>query len=267
MRKAQKIRKFITKNNLENHIDVPDQYIYWHSKSEQFYVVAKNMNLSGNVAKPSKNFEKELSLSREEGGREGKQTDAFRSNAPQVSLNVDQARGLAKLACLGYTDLSYDNLFFSQDGKVAIVDTAPVKRRMKKALKNSWIFFLFGSLHSLTTQQSIFGIAKLKLYVDNKDALKAVQKVETTHALWGIARLVATVAVLALAIYSVPIMTSNLPLALLAKTINVTFITWAFMKMMSSLLNVASISLIWSYSCQGTTGVKEIAYCEHTGVL
>ncbi len=66
---------------------------------------------------------------------------AFAKNSPQRSLTPIQAKTLANISILGCTDLSYNNLYFTQDGKVALIDTEPHKRALKKICKSSSLFF------------------------------------------------------------------------------------------------------------------------------
>ncbi len=141
VRKAEKIRTYIQQNNLEAHIAVPTKYLYWNTAQNQFYVVAEKMDLSSEVGMPTSG---EVEANFKAGASFGGQLQALANNAPKRSLTPPQAKALAELSVLGYTDLSYNNLYFTQDGKVAIIDTEPLKRSLKKMSKSSFFFFLFG---------------------------------------------------------------------------------------------------------------------------
>lgn len=260
VRKAEKIRTYIHQNNLEAHIVVPRKYLYWNTPQNQFYVVAEKMNLSPEVAEPAA-VDLEAAFKSAASLMKG-QAQALADNAPKRSLTPTQAKALAELSVLGYTDLTYNNLYFTNDGKVAIIDTEPQKRSLKKMLKSSFVFFLFGDKGSVLSQQSIAGIAKLKLYTDNPAALQAVQKVEKNHALWRIALLITKISVVTLAIYFTPTITALIPIAAVAMTLKVSFIAVAVLKNLVLTLNVLSVYRLWNLSYQGLQGVVKIATME-----
>ena len=264
VRKAEKIRSYIHKNNLDAHIAVPRKYLYWNTTQEQFYVVAEKMNLSPEVPTPAS---LDMEAVFKEGASYGGQMQALADNAPRRSLTSAQAKALAELSVLGYTDLSYNNLYFTQDGKVAIIDTEPLKRSLKKMVKSGFIFFLFGDKGSLLSQQSIAGIAKLKLYIDNPTALQAVQRVEKNHALWRIAQLITKISVVTLAIYFTPTITALIPIAVVAMTLKVSFIAVAVLKNISLTFDALEVYRIWTFSCLGPQGVVHIATMEKREML
>lgn len=259
VRKAEKIRTYIQKNNLEAHIAVPKKYLYWNTSQNQFYVVAEKMDLSTEVATPaSKDIEENWRGAASYGG----QVHALANKAPRRSLTTIQARTLAELSVLGYTDLSYNNLYFTKDGKVAVVDTEPQKRSLKKIVKSSFFFFLFGDKRSVLAQQSIAGIAKLKLYTDDPTALQAIEKVEKNHALWGMARLITKISLVTLAIYFTPTITALIPIAIVATTLKVSFIAFAVLKNIFFALNLLSVYIVWNFSCNGLKGIRQILNME-----
>ena len=265
VRKAEKIRSYIHKNNLDAHIAVPRKYLYWNTTQKQFYVVAEKMNLSPEVPTPAS---LDIEAAFKEGGPSvGGQMQALANNAPKRSLTPAQAKALAELSVLGYTDLTYNNLYFTQDGKVAIIDTEPVKRSLKKMTKSSFLFFLLGDKRSLLSKQSIAGIAKLKLYIDNPTALQAVQRVEKNHALWSIAQLITKISIVTLVIYFTPTITTLIPIAAVAMTLKVSFITVAVLKNISLTSDVLGMCAIWHLSCQGLQGACSIITLEKSSML
>lgn len=265
VRKAEKIRAYIQKNHLEKHIAVPRKYLYWNTPENQFYVVAEKMNLSSEVATPaSKDIENACKAVAP--SFEG-QLQALANNYPKRSLTPIQAKTLAELSFLGYTDLSYNNLYFTEDGKVALIDTEPRKRSLKKIFNSSFFARWLGDKGSLLTQQSIAGIAKLKLYTDDPTALKAVQRVEKNHVLWSIARLITKISAITLAIYFAPAVTALIPIAALATALKVSFIAAAVVKNLFLTINIHTVYTVWNYSYQGLQGVGKIVNMERQSLL
>jgi len=263
VRKAEKIRSYIEQNKLEDHIEVPKKYLYWNEKEKQFYVVAEKMNLSSEVGTPaSEDFESRWkSVAHICGG----QAQSLANNARKRSLTPTQAKALAELSILGYTDLTYNNLYFTLDGKVAILDTEPIKRPLKKMVKSSFFFFLFGDKGSMLSSQSLGGIAKLKSYIDTPEALQAVEKVERNHALWSIAQLITKIVVVTLAIYFVPTITALIPIPEVAMALKVSFIAVAVLKDLTLTLTVISVYRLWHLSYKGFEGLSEISRIEQIG--
>lgn len=96
-----------------------------------YIIVAERLNLSNEVVKPGESMQKELdSLTNPEG-----QVDAYKKGHAQRELSLIQAKALAHLAFLGYTDQTYNNVFFTPKGQVAILDTEPMHRCWKKKEK------------------------------------------------------------------------------------------------------------------------------------
>lgn len=119
----------------------------------------------------------------------------------------------------------------------------------------------------MLTQQSIAGIAKLKLYVDNPIALQEVQKVERNHTLWRLAQLIAKISIVTLAIYFTPTITALIPIAAVALTLKVSFIAAAVIKNLILTLNLASVYVIWHSSYQGLEGIDRIIMAENKSQL
>ncbi len=262
--KAEKIRSYLNKNDLNKYVAVPKKFIYFHEKEKKFYVVAEKMNLSREVAKPAST---EIAYNFKQDNLSGGQAKALHDGAEQRSLTSIQAKTLAELSILGYTALSYNNLYFTQEGKVAIIDTEPKKRRLKKAFNSSYFWFLFGDKGALLSQQSIAGIAKLKLYTDNPFALKAIQKVERTHVLWRMATLIAKIFAVTLVIYFTPTIMALIPIATLAVTLKVSLIAVAVLKNLFLILNILSVYQIWNYSYEDMPGFIEIYNLETKGAF
>ncbi len=267
VRKAEKIRTYIRQNDLEDHIAVPKKYLYWNTTQNQFYTIAEKMELSSDVvALASVALEDDFKKASDLGGQGG-QMEALARGAPKRSLTAVQARDLAKLAILvGYTDLSYNNLYFTNEGKVAILDTEPQKRSLKKRERSSPLFF-FKDRGALLTQQSIAGIAKLKLYTDTQAALEAVQKVERNHVLWRIAQLITKIFLLMMGLCFFPTIAALIPIAELAITLCLSFAVLATVKNYFLTLDLFNVCLLWLWSCQGGEGVAKIVNMERNGKI
>jgi hypothetical protein len=151
---------------------------------------------------------------------------------------------LAKLSFLGYTDLTYKNMFFTPEGQVAIIDTEPVKRSIKKLNAESPIPW-FQDKDTWIMQQAIGGTAKLKSVCSDPLALKAVEKIEAEHFLWNLAKLVCKIAIVVLVLCVVPFLLTQLAIAAVVVTaLKVTIIGLASMKLIGlgiSLFNSSGI--------------------------
>jgi len=145
-------------------------------------------------------------------------------------VTPEQAKALAELSVLGYTDLTYKNMFFTTDGKIAIVDTEPVKRIIKKLFFLNPISVFLNDKDALLTAQSIAGIIKLKTVCSTLDAKQEVEKVEKNAAMWTLAKLVCKIAIACLALYFIPaavipvsgLLATCIKVCLVLKTINLT---------------------------------------------
>lgn len=85
---------------------------------------------------------------------------------------------------------------------------------------SSYLFFLFGDKGSVLSEQSIAGIAKLKIFTDNPEALRAIEKVEKNHALLRMVVLITKIAVVTFDICFIPTLTALIPIAALALALN-----------------------------------------------
>lgn len=265
VRKAEKIRNYIQKNHLENDLVVPKKYLYWKESEQKFYTVAEKLDLSEEVVETA-SIEVENSF--KQFSHIGGQIEVLASqNCKKRSLNPVQAKALAELSILGYTDLTYNNLYFTKDGKVAIIDTEPVKRLFKKAIKSSPIFYIFGNMSITKCQQALVGIAKLKVSINNPEALKAVEKVERNHALWNIALSITKIAFTSLCIYFAPTVTANIQIAAIEKIVRVSFKIFAIFKNVYFVLGLIGTCVIWKKSCSGLNGLNDIALMEMNGLI
>jgi len=263
IRKAEKIRSYIRENGLEASLAVPKKYLYWNEKQGEFYVVSEKLDLSPEVAKPrTKELEDEFKAA----CGLGWQAKALSEGKPMRAFTPVQAKALAELSFLGYTDLSYNNLYFTKEGKVAIIDTEPQKRGLKKAFAENLVIRYLRDKSSLLTEQSVAGIAKLKLSVSDPLALKEIEQVEKSHVLWNLAQLVGKIAILSLAIYFVPAATALVPIAEVSTVLKIFLISIGILKVTFLALNTGSVYTIWKQSCQGPEGVVAIFENEKAGI-
>lgn len=267
VRKAEKLRRHIQQNGLQNDLVVPQKFLYWHETQHRFYVVSQKIDLSSDVVQPTKEaHDAYKAFPKDAIDQIGGQFKSLLTGIPtQRPLTPLQAKGLAELAVLGYTDQSYNNVFFTRDGKVAIIDTEPVKRLAKKKVFQSKVWAWLWDKGFLKAQHTLTGLAKLKGDCSDPLALKEVEKVEKKHVLWSIAKLVAKIAIVALlftAIVSAINIFSISGIALFGLAIPLAAFT---SKILVLMLNIASIMKLWSLSHQGIQGVGQIALLEMGG--
>lgn len=189
VRKADKIRDYIEKNNLQDELVVPKKCLYWDKKEEVFYVVSQKMSLSNEVAK----LRDESLLGEWKTMNFNDQRGAAIKGNPQRSFSVKQAKALADLAfSVGYYDLDYHNLFFTPQGKVAIIDTEPPCRWIKKTYGNDIII----GKEPLSTRLGLRGVTFLKAFTHDDKAHEEIEKIERTYVILCIAKLIGKTALL-----------------------------------------------------------------------
>jgi hypothetical protein len=287
IRKAIKIKDYIEKKCAADHFHVPCKYLYCNKQNKEIYIASEKIALSNEVGKPA-SAEIKLYLSEEPDffiniGRQwralrtgrpksgddiGKQRHALRSGNPERALTPIQAETLAELAIyVGYTDLSYNNLYFTPDGKVAIINTEPVNRILKKLVKKHEIIYWLGDVGIIETRQALIGIAKLKQVCSKPEALQKVNKVEQKYVLWFLAKLVGKIALAILVIYFIPTAFALLPLRGWALTcLQAILKTIAVLKTISLTLCIIYIYKVWQWSHQGVSGMKKIDKMEKLDV-
>ncbi|MBM3197847.1 MAG: hypothetical protein FJZ58_01150 [Chlamydiae bacterium] len=190
VRKAEKVRNYLVTHGYQDHFHVPKKYLYWHEAKQEFLVVCEKVPLADKVVAivnaDMKNNYKRLSVP-------GTQVDKLAKGTQEQPLTEVQAKALTELATIGLTDLTFNNFFFTPEGKVAILDTESVKRPIKKAYFDDWTTSWVWDKWACEAQQTMTGIAKLKLFCDPK-ALQAVEAIETCHVLWNSAILIGKIA-------------------------------------------------------------------------
>lgn len=266
IRKADKVRRHINQNGLQNDLVVPQKFLYWNEGQRRFYVVCQKLPLSSDVVQPTKEAYNAYLVDKQSVMKVGGQLKSLMDGtSTQRPLTPAQAKGLAELAVLGYTDQSYNNVFFTPDGKVAIIDTEPVKRFLNKKFSQSTVLSWLGDKGATKAQSILAGITKLKTYCTNPLALKEVEKVEKKHALWSIAKLVGKLAIVALifaAIVSAINIFSIAGIALFGLSIPLAALT---LKALMLRLNILSVMKLWSLSHQGMQGLMQIVSMELMG--
>ncbi len=262
VRKANKIRNFIRANHLEQHVMVPQKFIYWDKTSQKFFVVAEKVDLSDEVASPQSDQVKEII---KQDAFLGGQALALVEGKSERDITPEQAKALAELSFLGLTDLSYNNMYFTNDGRIAIIDTEPLKRTIKKAMSDSWIPW-FTDRDTWVMAQAIAGTAKLKMACADPEAIKAVEKVEKDHFLWNMAKLIGKIALAVLVFCLVPPLLAQLAIAgAIVTALQIAILGYATLKALGLLLSTLHISSLWSYSHDGIAGLVNIRDLELQG--
>lgn len=221
VRKAEKIRKWVKDNNYTDAIYVPQKFLYWDSENAEWYSVAEAVDLTDEVVSVNKNEE---AVFKEKIGLFGEgQILAYKGSAPQKDLTEKQARGLAELAFkAGYRDITYNNIFFDKQGRVAIIDTESVFRGFKKHFKTSSlpvkiINFLFNDWDNWSVRSGITGgTHQVKMFCTDEKALNAVKLVEIKHVLWSVALKIGKIALAIFAIKAIALIAASASVPALA---------------------------------------------------
>src|SRR5690606_19022081 len=115
VRKALKIEKIIRKYDLSSSVVVPKKYLYFHNGS--WHVIAEKLSLSPDVPETNKAYWRPIVYA---GCQDLRIRNGLTSSAKPITSS--QARALTILAFeAGLTDLTLGNLFFTPEGKIAIV--------------------------------------------------------------------------------------------------------------------------------------------------
>lgn len=210
LRKAKKIFEYIKKKGLMGHFIVPKKFLYRHEGDKQFYVVSQRLKLSKATALPHPKYLRNLLFTANPSGQvkrfqedtmsDGKLDLAKFNEAVRFrkikKITPIQAKVLAELSFeAGFTDLTYNNMYFVDD-KFAIIDTEALSRDEKK--KWSWLL----GKSALKIQQGLEGIREFKWICPTPEALQAVEEVEAKYALIGIAKIIFKVALSVFFLYS-----------------------------------------------------------------
>jgi len=227
VRKAKKIREYIIRNELTKHFIIPEKYICWIEIQQEFCVISKKIPLSQEI--------------------------------PARELTPIQARSLAELSLLGYS-LDYKNLHFTPGGKVAIIDTKPKKRGIKKI-----DVFHLRDRDSLITRQMLLEVAELKLYCHNPDALQAIEEVANKCVAKTIVKLIQKIAFASLVICC----TSYIGYFLVGEiTLELSLIIGALViKIFFLIKNIFDIKKLLEWSCEGLAGLEKMNIMAHKGLF
>lgn len=267
IRKAERIRNYINKDpKLKDEFIVPKKYLYWNESQKKFFVISETVELSSDVVKPSSEMrDKYIQYAYSSG-----QCKALAQGNRERAITPRQAHALAEMAFkFKYNDLHYNNMYFAKDGKIAILDTEPVKRQTIKKLKHftyfpSWLW----DLSSLPTQQGLSGTAKLKMQCSDPKAIAEIQKVERKYVLQDIAKTTIKVAAAIFVIYNLPAAAALLPIAGAFQIVmKMTLITFISIRSLTSLYETYSVKHLWDVSYKGKTGLDIIEFYEKMGNL
>lgn len=183
VQKALKIQAFLKKHRLQTHFVCPQKFIYRSSHFKDT-VLSQKIALSSYVAYVDPQIKAQLVTSDCQEG----QLKALRAGQLMKKLSDQQIEGLARLSFLGLNDITYNNIFFSKDGKVALLDTEPVKRYIYKKASIVFGWDIFGDKGYLKIANALAGTAKLRIFLNAPHQERLIQKVENTHFLYFVAK-------------------------------------------------------------------------------
>jgi hypothetical protein len=292
IRKAEKIRKYLKAKGYEEEFVVAKEYLYFDATQKVYYVVGEELPLSLDcVVKPGalekknvdeshkRNLSNPLLQARPASPqsvrsidsadekprqfdpkllyiKELRQDQRATLGAKQIALTLTQAKALAELAIYtGCTDLSYNNLFYTEDHKIAIIDTEPTRRWVKKTFFNRWI----RDRGALLAQQAIRGIAQLKLSCSESETFKEVVRIERNHALWTLSKLVTKIALGCLLLALIPQALTALSLGIATMPLQYMLLTAVAYKVTELACAVLGVLRVWKWSSQiqGIEGKEE----------
>jgi hypothetical protein len=161
VRKANKIRKAAEKYGFSHLIAVPTKWVY--KGKQEWIVLSEELPLSKRELKPYTSY-------------------AHTSNTSYDELTPEQARALSILAFeTNLNDLGSHNLAFTEDRRVAIVDTEPWDRRITKdfsgVLGNRFPF----DHEVLRVSRALDGTLRLKRCCSNPAAVREIMAVEKEY--------------------------------------------------------------------------------------
>ncbi len=190
VRKAERLRNYIQENNLGDFFVVPQKWLY--EREGEVYVVSQKLGLSEEVVALSPQKEA-VFRGPDNAVHIVPGTQLYRLNqdvVPRRALTAQQVKGLAEMVFLGLTDLSYNNLFFTVDGKFAILDTDPESRAVKKDAWKGLVFRLLGSKEDVRFAFKMTGMRILKIICSGQQTFHQIQEVEKRPMMIQAAKLV-----------------------------------------------------------------------------
>jgi len=144
VRKAAKIQRLIERYGLQEHVEVPMKWLYWNADDQKWYVVSEKVELSDEL--PMLNSDYSNSVNQEKPQVESKlpadlKKVLYDETCSRKAMTPGQVRALAIFAMeAAYTDTNLSNVNFTKNGKIAIIDTEPVKRPFFKLIKSNPLF-------------------------------------------------------------------------------------------------------------------------------
>ena len=173
VRKAKKINATLIKNGDDSLFVVPKKYLY--TKDNEQVVVAEQMV-----------------------GQKFQNTDRF---------TPEQTRALTRLVTQGlFTDIHHENFLKREDGKIAIIDTEPVSRGVKKANRNI-LTYLCGASPIFDVKMKIETLARLAKYCA-PEAIPIIERAQRRYICKQVALVVAKIAIAAILLITLPKITA-----------------------------------------------------------
>jgi hypothetical protein len=282
VRQGRKIQKYLEANKKKygDHVEVVEEYLY--ARNGEIFVISQRLPLSTLVVKkgvPDKYWEKKEGIKRISSNKKNdtnfSQDIRYDAGAEERALSPIQAEFLAQTIRMGVTDVTYDNLLFTQRKKsvkpsiinTEIEDTAytdalpgePQEDVIKLAIvdteveldvyKNNHLFNKWIRDSALFELQiSLFSYAILKGFCSDPEAIKQVEKVETSHVLWTMGKTVAKIALACLGISFIPAATAALPLGVAVLPVQYTLFTVTTYKITELFCSAIFALRIWRCS-------------------
>lgn len=224
VRKAAKLRYYLTTYGLHSSIAVPKKFIL--KMQNQLIVMTEKIPL---LPQPKKN------------------------------LHPIQAAHLTKLIFLVFIDpLDANNhLSFTPDGKVAIMDTTPIDRCIKKSLTSKLLGqLLFNDSLRLSRKFCITAQLKTQCSYMEKIAVEEVEKKEWQN---GIKQSIASLALCCFSFCAIPIFSAHTALSpYVIIPINIGLMGVASLKVLVCFKQCLSVHQTYTWSLEGESGLKQI---------
>lgn len=213
VRKANKIQRIIDEYNLGQFIEVPQKYLYYHDN--KWLVIAKKLNLSNEPPQINRTFWEEIiPQMRDDNGVITARKQRMRRGltAEARAITSEQAKAITTIAFeAGLTDLTFENMYFSREGKIAIIDSEPIKRYFIKHVSSGWLA-IFSDKGLVKLTQGSLGLAKLRLSIDNQDVVNSINETENYYLTVSAVKSIAKIAFLVIASFYV----TAIPIAFVA---------------------------------------------------
>lgn len=267
IRKAEKLRRLCRSFGFANEVEIPRKYIHIRPNG-QAVVVAQKLDLSDRVVRIDRETADACLPQLQSGSRERSIISRANNGDDEktVALTTRQCQILATLAFSNaeFHDISFANLFLTKTGKLALVDTEPVKRAWKKNnLGNRLAKLFFTSKTAIAVIQGLIATAKLKTFAaTTEEAKKAITKIENKNIVIAIAKIVTKIAVVAFVAYACM---AFIPAGFLFAAIKYTVVAMSGVNILTTAINILAILNITRLNRKGIEGLGYLSGLEANG--